>query len=59
VEHSPRQRNGSDQCIGRRKTEVAGFNAEESGMTAWFCARYENGKGEAGNRGPVVSAIIP
>jgi hypothetical protein len=43
----------------RRKTETVDFTAEESGMTAYFCARYENGKGEAGNWGPVVSAIIP
>jgi hypothetical protein len=43
----------------RRKTELVSFAAEESGMTAWFCARYENGKGEAGEWGPVVSAVIP
>lgn len=42
----------------RRKTELVSFAAEESGMTAYFCARYENGKGEAGGWGPVVSAII-
>jgi hypothetical protein len=28
-------------------------------LTAWFCARYENSKGEAGEWGPVVSAVIP
>jgi hypothetical protein len=43
----------------RRKTEIVSFNAEESGMTAYFCSRYENSKGEAGDWGPVVPAIIP
>jgi hypothetical protein len=43
----------------RRKTELISFAAEESGMTAYFCSRYENRKGETGNWGPVVSAIIP
>jgi hypothetical protein len=43
----------------RRKTELVGFAAEESGMMAYFCSRYENGKGETGNWGPIVSAIIP
>ncbi|MDR2795078.1 MAG: hypothetical protein LBB47_00010 [Spirochaetaceae bacterium] len=43
----------------RRKKELLNFDAAESGMTAWFCARYENQKGEHGNWGPVASAIIP
>jgi hypothetical protein len=43
----------------RRKKEPVDFDASESGMTACFCSRYENGKGEAGKWGPVVSAIIP
>jgi hypothetical protein len=43
----------------RRRTELVGFAAEESGMTAYFCSRYENDKGEAGVWGPVVSAVIP
>jgi hypothetical protein len=43
----------------RRKTEPVGFNAEESGMTAYFCARYENGKGEADEWGSVASEVIP
>jgi hypothetical protein len=43
----------------RRKKERADFAASESGMTAYFCARYENGKGESGEWGPVVSAVIP
>jgi hypothetical protein len=43
----------------RRKAELVSFAAEESGMTAYFCSRYENGKGDAGEWGPVASAVIP
>jgi hypothetical protein len=43
----------------RRKKELVGFDASESGMTAYFCARYENQKGDYGTWGAVVSAIIP
>jgi hypothetical protein len=43
----------------RRKKEQVGFEADESGMLAYFCSRYENSKGEAWEWGPVVSAIIP
>jgi hypothetical protein len=43
----------------RRKKELVGFDASESGMTAYFCARYENQKGQVGKWGPVVGAIIP
>jgi hypothetical protein len=43
----------------RRKKEPVNFDASESGMTAYFCAHYENGKGQVGNWGPVASAIIP
>jgi hypothetical protein len=43
----------------RRRKEKLVFDAEESGKTAYVCARYENGKGETGLWGPVVSAIIP
>jgi hypothetical protein len=42
----------------RRKTRLL-FDAEDAGKTAYACARYENGKGDAGPWGPVVSAIIP
>jgi hypothetical protein len=42
-----------------RKNETVGFAADESGMTAYFCPRYENKKGETGNWGPVASAVIP
>jgi hypothetical protein len=43
----------------RRKKELVDFDAAESGMTAYFCARYENQKGQYGTWGAVVSAIIP
>jgi hypothetical protein len=47
------------QPFTRRKTELVSFAAEESGMTAFFCSRYENRKGEAGDWGPVAQAVIP
>jgi hypothetical protein len=28
-------------------------------MTAYICCRYENQKGDVGQWGPVVSAVIP
>jgi hypothetical protein len=43
----------------RRKREKIFFDAEDGGMTAYVCCRYENRKGETGQWGPVVSAIIP
>jgi hypothetical protein len=43
----------------RRKKEIVNFDANESGMRVYFCARYENQKGEHGAWGPVESAIIP
>jgi hypothetical protein len=43
----------------RRKKEPVDFNAGESGMTAYFCARYENQKGQHDAWGTVVQAVIP
>jgi hypothetical protein len=43
----------------RRRKEKILFDAEDAGMTAYVCCRYENGKGEVGQWGPVVSAVIP
>jgi hypothetical protein len=43
----------------RRRKEKLLFDAEDAGMTAYVCCRYENGKGEVGQWGPVVSAVIP
>jgi hypothetical protein len=43
----------------RRKKQKFIFEKEDSRKTAVFCLRYENSKGEAGQWGPVVSAVIP
>jgi hypothetical protein len=43
----------------RRRKEKILFDAEDAGMTAYVCCRYENRKGEAGQWGPLVSAVIP
>lgn len=43
----------------RRRKEVREYAAEESSKTAYFCARYENQRGEHGAWGPVASAVIP
>jgi hypothetical protein len=43
----------------RRRKEILVFDAAESGMTAYFCARYENRKGWQGGWGPVSQAVIP
>ncbi|MFP3091275.1 hypothetical protein LQZ21_13215 [Treponema sp. TIM-1] len=43
----------------RRRKEKLLFDAEDAGMTAYVCCRYENQKGQAGQWGPVGSAIIP
>ncbi|MDR1219417.1 MAG: hypothetical protein LBK73_07400 [Treponema sp.] len=32
----------------RRKKEAVDFDASESGMSAYFCSRYENQKGRHG-----------
>jgi hypothetical protein len=42
-----------------RRKERVDFAAEESGMTAYFCSRYENRKGECGIWGPMAHAVIP
>jgi hypothetical protein len=43
----------------RRRREKILFDAEDAGKTVYVCPRYENRKGEAGQWGPVASAIIP
>jgi hypothetical protein len=43
----------------RRKKEIFDFEADDSGKTVYFCACFENMKGDAGPWGPVISAIIP
>jgi hypothetical protein len=46
-------------CFTRRHKELVDSDASESGMTAYYCARYENRKGWWGPWGPVVGAVIP
>jgi hypothetical protein len=43
----------------RRKKELVDFDASESGMTVYFCARYENQKWQHGAWEAVVQAVIP
>jgi len=43
----------------RRKRDFVEFDGDEAGMRAFFCARYENQKGDHGPWGPVASAVIP
>ena len=42
-----------------RKRHAIAFPAEDSGKTAWFALRVENGKGGKGPWGEMFSAIIP
>jgi hypothetical protein len=42
----------------RRRKERFDFDGD-SGKTAYFCVCYENGKGEAGEFGPMFHAVIP
>jgi hypothetical protein len=43
----------------RQKKMLFTFEPEDSGKTAYFCIRYENSKGKAGQWGQLFSAIIP
>ena len=43
----------------RRRREKIHFDPEDAGMTAFVCCRYENQKGDEGDWGPVISAVIP
>jgi hypothetical protein len=43
----------------RRKKETFTFGDSDRGKKAWFRLRYENSKGDAGQWGPAVAAIIP
>ena len=42
----------------RRKKEIFRFAPTDVTKTAYFCIRYENGKGEPGAWGPMFSAVI-
>jgi hypothetical protein len=43
----------------RKNKEIVTFDALESGMIAYFCARYENQKGEVGDWDRIVSIVVP
>lgn len=43
----------------RKKKIVIEFEPEDKGKTAFVCAQYENSKGESGQWGDMVSAIVP
>jgi hypothetical protein len=55
----PKDGEGLQHLFTRRRKERIVFDAEDAGMTVYVCCRYENWKGQEGNWGPVVSAIIP
>jgi hypothetical protein len=42
----------------RRSKERVEFAGTEAGMIAYYCARYENPSGDAGEWGPIVLAVI-
>jgi hypothetical protein len=48
-----------ESVFTRQKRELFEFEPEDRGKTAWFCIRYENSRGKAGQWGPLGSAIIP
>ena len=43
----------------RRKKELFTFHRNDARKIAWFCLRYENSKGETGQWGQMISAVIP
>jgi hypothetical protein len=43
----------------RRKKEIFKYAQSDVRKTAYFCIRYENSKGVAGQWGPMIAAIIP
>jgi hypothetical protein len=45
--------------FSRRKKVKFAFDPEDTGKRAYFAVRYENGKGDMGPWGPMISAIVP
>jgi hypothetical protein len=41
-----------------RSTLTVVFEGSEAGMTAYYCSRYENEKGDAGKWGPTALAVV-
>ena len=48
-----------ESIFTRRKKELITFAKRDSRKGAFFCLRYENSKGKAGQWGPVIAAVIP
>ena len=48
-----------ESAFTRRKKELFIFEKRDTHKIVYFCLRYENSKGKAGQWGPIVSAIIP
>ena len=49
----------SQSKFTRRKKELFTFAPEDRRKTACFCFRYENSKGQTGQWGQIISAVIP
>jgi hypothetical protein len=43
----------------KRKKDIINFDPTDSGKTAYFCIRIENGVGQYGPWRPIFSAIVP
>ena len=43
----------------KRKKELYTFDKQDRQKKAYFCFRYENSKGKAGQWGEIISAVIP
>jgi len=48
-----------ESLFTRRKKVLFTFEKRDANKRAYFCLRYENSKGQAGQWGPMISAIIP
>ena len=48
-----------ESVFTRRKKELFIFEKRDKHKIVYFCLRYENSKGKAGQWGPMISAIIP
>jgi hypothetical protein len=49
----------SHSVFTRKKRCRFDFSEDDRGKTVYFCAHYENAKGDVGPWGPIVSALIP
>ena len=48
-----------ESVFTRRKRELFTFEKADTHKLVYFCLRYENSKGGAGQWGPIITAIIP